>query len=201
MVVSPILVLAAALLGGQAEGPRLSAQSALVNKGELDFVLIKPMSSQFLVSTRYVTFSGLPAALVAAAYVLEAVRRLELRPSPFDLTAYVGLVLSGILSFYALWFMSVTLAVWAGRVNNIAFLIVPIMEMGRVPSDVFLGPFRVMFTFLIPIALVATIPSKALLGLLDPLTAVYAAGLTLALLVASSRFWSFSLRRYASASS
>jgi ABC-2 type transport system permease protein len=138
---------------------------------------------------------------VAAAYVLEAVRRLELRPSPFDLTAYVGLVLSGILSFYALWFMSVTLAVWAGRVNNIAFLIVPIMEMGRVPSDVFLGPFRVMFTFLIPIALVATIPSKALLGWLDPLTAVYAAGLTLALLVASSRFWSFSLRRYASASS
>jgi ABC-type uncharacterized transport system permease subunit len=51
-------------------------------------------------------------------------------------------VLSGILSFYGLWFMSVTLAVWAGRVNNIAFLIVPIMEMGRVPSDVFLGPFE-----------------------------------------------------------
>jgi hypothetical protein len=62
MMVSPILVLAAARLGGQAEGPRPSAQSALVNNGELDFVLIKPMSSQFLVSTRYVTFSELPAA-------------------------------------------------------------------------------------------------------------------------------------------
>jgi ABC-2 type transport system permease protein len=35
--------------------------SELVNKGELDFVLIKPMSSQFLVSTRYVTFNELPA--------------------------------------------------------------------------------------------------------------------------------------------
>lgn len=175
--------------------------SELVNRGDLDFVLLKPMSSQFLVSTRYVTFSELPATLVALVYVLEAVRRLGLRPGPFEIAVYLTLVLTAILCFYALWFMSVTLTLWIGRINNIAFLIMPIMDLGRVPSDVFAGLFRPLFTFVVPIALIATLPSKALLGLLDPRLALYAIALTAALLLLSNRFWHFSLRRYSSASS
>src|SRR5205814_3915012 len=38
--------------------------SEMVNKGELDFVLTRPISSQFLVSIRYVNFGDLPTAAV-----------------------------------------------------------------------------------------------------------------------------------------
>jgi ABC-2 type transport system permease protein len=175
--------------------------SELVNRGDLDFVLIKPISSQFLVSMRYVTFSELPSTLVAAAYLVEATRRLGLRPSPLDLAAYFLLIVAAILSFYSLWFMSVTLALWTGRINNIAFLVMPVMDLGRIPTDVYAGLFRPFFTFVIPIALIATLPTRALLGLLEPAMLAYALALTALLLAASNRFWRYSLSRYSSASS
>jgi ABC-2 type transport system permease protein len=172
-----------------------------VTRGDLDFVLIKPMSSQFLVSMRYVTFSELPATVVAMAYVLEGARRIGLQPGPLEVTTYLVLIVAAILSFYSLWFMSVTLSLWTGRINNIAYLIMPIMDLGRVPTDIFAGAFRSFFTFVVPIAMISTLPSKALLGLLDPVTACYAFVAAPLLLIASNRFWTHSLRKYSSASS
>ena len=175
--------------------------SELVNKGELDFVLTKPISSQFLVSVRYVDFTELPGVFVAIGTVLVGVRRLGLQPSPVDIALYLLLVACAIFSIYALWFMTVTLAIWTGRISNIGHLVPAIMSVARVPSDVFRGPLRLLVTFAIPIALVATLPSKALLGVLDPRMAPYQVGLTCALLWASHRFWGYSLQRYSSASS
>ena len=65
----------------------------------------------------------------------------------------------------------------------------------------FRGFARPLLTFAIPIALIATLPSKALLGMLEPWMAPFQVGLTGALLWASHRFWNYSLRRYSSASS
>lgn len=175
--------------------------SELVNKGELDFVLVKPLSSQFMVSTRYVTFNQLPAAIASAAYVGYGLNQIGQPPGPFEAVAYGILVVSAIVAFYALWFMSVTLSLWSGRINNIAFLIQPLMEMARVPADVFAGVFRPLFTFVIPIAMIATVPTKALLGLLDPVLAGYSLFVAFSLAALSNRWWHFSLRRYSSASS
>jgi viologen exporter family transport system permease protein len=179
----------------------MMALSRLVNRGDLDFVLIKPMSSQFLVSMRYVTFSELPATLVAVGYLLSGVQRLGLRPGPVELLVYLGLVASAVACFYALWFICVTSVLWTGRINNIAFVIMPIMDLGRVPTDVYGGLLRPFFTFVLPIALIATVPTRALLGLLDPVSAVSAPLLAGGLLLLANRFWHFSLRHYSSASS
>ena len=175
--------------------------SELVNKGELDFVLVKPISSQFLVSVRYVDFTELPGVLVAAGSILVGIQRVGLRPSPLDLALYLLLVVCALLSIYALWFMTVTFTIWAGRINNMGHLVPAITGLARVPSDVFRGPLRLLLTFAVPIALISTLPSRALLGVLEPWMAPYQVGLTGALLWASHRFWNYSLRRYSSASS
>jgi ABC-2 type transport system permease protein len=77
----------------------------------------------------------------------------------------------------------------------------PVMDLGRVPTDVYAGAIRVFFTFVLPIALVATLPSSALLGILAPETALYPLIVAPALLLVSNRFWTYSLRKYSSASS
>lgn len=181
--------------------PNMTKLSELVNRGDLDFVLMKPISSQFLVSTRYVDFRDLPGAVVGLAYVLIGIGRLGLRPGPAELGLYLLLVVCALLSVYALWFITVTFALWTGRINNIAFVIEPFMSLAQMPTDIFRGFLRPVFTYALPIALIATLPSKALLGVLEPWMAPYQVGLTVALLWASHRFWSYSLRRYSSASS
>jgi ABC-2 type transport system permease protein len=175
--------------------------SELVNRGELDFVLVKPMSSQFLVSARYVDFADLPSAIVGSGYVVYGALRLGLQPGPVEVGLYLSLIACATASIYALWFMTVTCTLWTGRINNVHSLMHPIIDLARVPSDVFRGFARPLLTFAVPIALIATIPSKALLGVLEPGMAPYQIGLTLALLWASHWFWNYSLRRYSSASS
>src|SRR3712207_2033120 len=77
--------------------------SELVNKGELDFVLTRPISSQFLVSIRYLDFGDLPTAVVGLVYVGLGVQRLGLQPGPVEVALYTLLLLCALASFYALW--------------------------------------------------------------------------------------------------
>jgi ABC-2 type transport system permease protein len=175
--------------------------SEMVNKGELDFVLIRPISSQFLVSIRYIDFGDLPTAVVGLGYVVIGLGRLGITPAPFEVATYVLLLVSALLSLYALWFMAVTLVLWTGRINNISAIMPPFIEMGRMPSDIYRGLAKPMLTYVLPIAAIATLPSKALLGVLEPSALPIQLALTVVLLWASSRFWHYSLRRYTSASS
>jgi ABC-2 type transport system permease protein len=175
--------------------------SELVNKGELDFVLTKPISSQFLVSVRYVDFTELAGVIAGIGLVLFGIGRVNLRPSPVDVGLYLLLVACAILSLYALWFMTVSFTIWTGRINNAAHLVPAIFSMARMPTDIFRGLVNLLLTFALPLALASTLPAEALLGTLEPWMAPYQVALTAALLWASHRFWNASLRRYSSASS
>ena len=175
--------------------------SELVNKGELDFVLTKPISSQFLVSIRYLDFGDLPTAVVGLFYVGLGVQRLGLQPGPVDVALWGLMLLCALASFYALWFMTVTLVLYTGRIENVAAVMDPVVRLARVPTDVFRGAAKPLLVYVIPVATISTLPAQALLGILDPTMAPYQVLLALGLLWASHRFWHFSLRRYTSASS
>lgn len=175
--------------------------SDLVNKGELDFVLIKPISSQFLVSIRYLDFGDLPTAFVGLAYVVLGVQRVGIRPGAAEIGLFVLMLLCSLVSLYAIWFMAVTLVLYTGRINNISAVMDPIVRLARFPTDVFRGVTRPLLVYVIPVAAISTLPSQALLGLLEPHLVPYQMGLALTLLWMSHRFWHFSLRRYTSASS
>ena len=173
----------------------------MVNKGELDFVLTRPISSQFLVSVRYIDFADLPTSVVGTCYVLIGISRLGLAPGPLDVAAYGVLLGCAFFSVYALWFMSVTLVLWTGRINNISSLMGPFIDMARQPSDVYRGLVKPLLTYGLPVAVIATLPVKALLGAVDPAMIAYQLGLAAVLLWLSHAFWHYSLRRYTSASS
>ena len=175
--------------------------SELVNRGELDFVLTRPISSQFLVSIRYVDFGDLPTAVVGVVYLVIGIGRLALTPGPVEIGGYALLIGCALLSLYAIWFMAVTLVLWTGRINNIAAVVEPFMGLARMPSDVYRGLVRPIMTYALPIAVIATLPSKALLGVLEPGMLLYQVGLATVLIWASHRFWHYSLRKYTSASS
>ncbi|MFN8523979.1 MAG: ABC-2 family transporter protein [Chloroflexota bacterium] len=173
----------------------------LVNQGELDFILIRPISSQFLVSCRRVDYTDVPGAFVGAAYVLGGIARLGVRPDLEQIAGYVGLIAIALVTVYSGWFLTTTLVLYAGRINNIAFLFLPITDLGRMPTDVFKGVLRGIFTFLLPVAIIGTVPASVLLGTMSAEVLLVHGAIAVALLVLSSRFWTYSLRRYTSASS
>lgn len=175
--------------------------SRLINRGELDFVLTRPLDSQFIVSTRYVSFRSLSSVLLGLVVVVVGAGRAGVTVTPAALALYGVLVLAGLVITYALWFMSVTLIVFSGRINNIAALMHALFEVGRVPMEVYGPLLRAVLTLVLPFAFLAAVPAQGLLGLLDWPLALYGIAAAALFLTASHLFWRFALRRYASASS
>ena len=170
-----------------------------INQGELDIYLTKPVNSQFLISTRFVSLSLLPSlatGLILLKYGFAANNINGLR----ILVIPVGL-LAAILISYSLWFISVTTAFWFNRLRNIGEVFGQASDIARYPTGIFSPVLRFIFTFVLPFGLIGFVPAEVILGraglvkMLLPLTA------GIVLLYLSHRFWNFSLKRYSSASS
>jgi ABC-2 type transport system permease protein len=174
---------------------------ALVNTGRLDLFLTKPVSSQFMVSLRRFSFSFLFSSLVMAGLVIYLVRTYFWPVAAVNLLVFGAVFLSGVVITYSLWFMTLLPVFWWGRADNIQHLFHPVYQLARIPIDITGKILRPLFTFVIPLAFVATVPVQSLIGNLSPWLAVYGVAAAAFLLWLSHRLWHFALRHYTSASS
>ncbi|MCS7208814.1 MAG: ABC-2 family transporter protein [Fimbriimonadales bacterium] len=179
----------------------LSELPTMVRQGTLDFVLFKPVDSQFWLSLRRINLDQLGSLVVALLLGAYALLQLDYLPSLLNLTLYVGMVLTGVLIFYSFHFMMMTLSIWLVRVENLWVLSDVFAQIGRFPTDVFETALRRLFTYVLPIAFLATIPAKALLGKASAGFLWFAVAWALVFFAASRAFWKFALRSYTSASS
>jgi ABC-2 type transport system permease protein len=192
------------LLKGVLEGainPSLLTVIDHVRKGTLDFILLKPLDAQFLVSTArfdpWRLFDGF-GALAIFGYAFTKLGRF---PGPLDLATAAVLLVAATLVLYSIWILVISSAFVAVRVDNLSYLIGSIFDAARWPISVFKGTLRFVFTFVFPLALMTSYPAMALLGRLDVGTAALALGGAMAFAVASRRVWRASIRHYTSASS
>jgi len=97
--------------------------------------------------------------------------------------------------------LAMTLSFWLVRVDNLSALVDTILYMARFPTDIFRGVMQRILTFVIPLAFIATIPSKAMLGRMEWWLLPVGVGLASLFLVSAILFWRFATRHYSSASS
>jgi ABC-2 type transport system permease protein len=179
----------------------LSELPTLVRQGTLDFVLFKPVDSQFWLSLRRINLDQLGSLVVAVLLGIYALSRLEYTPSLLNVALYFGMVLTGVLIFYSFHFMMMTLSIWLVRVENLWVLSEVFAQIGRFPTDVFDRVLRRVFTYVLPVAFLATIPTQALLGKASAGFLWFAAAWAIGFFVMGRVFWKFALRSYTSASS
>ena len=179
--------------------PNLNQIVRHVQEGTLDFVLLKPISSQFWLSTRTVSPWGLPDLIFGCIMIGYAGWQLNITWDAYLL----GIIplLFGFLNLYSLWFMLGATSIWFVKIYNVTEVLRGLLEAGRFPTVAYPAAYRVFFTFVIPVAFLTTVPAEALLSRSEFGWIGMSAGLAIALLVASRFFWRFALRFYTSASS
>lgn len=74
------------------------------------------------------------------------------------------------------------------------------MKLGRYPLDIFEGFWKVVFTYFLPLVLIAQVPSQALVKTLSPGFLLFAFGVTGVLLMFALNFWKVGLKNYLSPS-
>jgi ABC-2 type transport system permease protein len=172
-----------------------------VRKGTLDFVLIKPADAQLLVSLSKLEPWRVIDLLGAGAIFAYAFRQLGHAPSLAQVALAAVMLCSAALVLYSIAILVVSIAFVAVRVDNLLYLFQSVFDVARWPSSVFRGALSLVFTFVLPLALMTTYPALALLGKLTPHTLWGALAGSLAFATVARAIWIASIRRYTSASS
>jgi ABC-2 type transport system permease protein len=172
-----------------------------IRKGTLDFVLLKPADAQFLVSTAKFEPWRAIDLLSSLAIFGVAFGALHRAPAPAHVLAALVLLVGAAVVLYSLSILVVSAAFYVVRIDNLSFLFQSVFEAARWPASVFHGFWSVVFTFIIPLALMTTYPALALLGRLDARTAALVLLGAAAFGGVARWVWLRSIARYTSASS
>ena len=179
--------------------PNLNKIVRQVEEGTLDFVLLKPISSQFWLSTRTLSPWGIPDLLFGLILIGYAGYQLQL--TPWSYLFSLPTLIFGFISLYSLWFMLGATSIWFVKIYNVTEVLRGLLEAGRFPIVAYPVAYRAFFTFVIPVAFLTTVPAQTLLGRGNFTWVAGSALLAILLLQVSRWFWGFALRFYTSASS
>lgn len=175
----------------------------LVRTGRLDLLLLLPVDSQFAVSTRRFGMDNIVNAVIGVVIVGFSLWKLGIVPQPHQTALFLGALVLGIGIHYAILFTLATLSFWIVRAQGLIYGYFNVFNIARYPDVVFRGAFKFIFSWLIPVIIVANIPARILArGFDSPWPGILHLSAATALVVGASRaFWFFALRRYSSASS
>jgi len=192
------------LFTGVMEGvlrPNVTQIVEQIRLGTMDFLLTKPVSSQFLASMRYVRVWHLVDVAVGVGICGYALYRLQVQVSVWQAVLFLLLLCSATVLLYSLWLLMVTTAFWFVRIDNITHLFSAVFDAGRFPVTIYPGWVQGVLLFVVPVGFITTVPAAAALGRLSLGYAALSFAMAAVMFVVSYFFWRFAVRHYSSASS
>ena len=181
--------------------PNLQQLTEHIQKGTLDFVLLKPANGQFLATITSCNLMRLFDVAIGFGLVGAGLYQLGRVPSLMEIAAFAVMLPAGMVIVYSIWLLSASLAFWFVRIDNFGEIFYAFYETGRFPVTVYRPWLRLILTYVVPIAFLTTFPAATLLGKVSPYLVAGSVGIAALLFVASHRFWNYAVRFYSSASS
>jgi ABC-2 type transport system permease protein len=180
--------------------PNLNKIGESIRLGTMDFTLLKPIDSQFLVSTRNINVFRLSDVCIGLGVITWAAWGM---PGVTLGGGAAGAALLGaaLMLVYSIWFLLTTTAFWFVKVENITELFNGLFRAGQFPVSSFPGWVRLVFTAVVPVAFITTVPAEAIIGRLSAVNAGVSSIIALAALAFSRWMWARAIGSYTSASS
>ncbi len=184
-------------------GPSLEALAGMdgdVWSGRLDFVLLRPVDTQFLASFRKWRIFSLFDLALGLGTLGVAVSRLGQTLSAARIAGFVIALAAAVAILYAILLAFTALVFWSPGVL-FTWVFDGVFQMARYPLGLYPGWLRLLLTWVIPVGIITTVPAGMLSGASSPGALAGMVGLAVVLVGAASLLFRFGTRRYASASS
>jgi len=175
----------------------------LVRTGRMDFMLLLPIDTQFVVSLKQFGMDNVVNAFVGAGFVLFSLWKLAVVPTAAQLLLYAVAVCCGILIHYGIMLTFAASSFWMVRSQGLIYGYYSLFNIGRYPDTIYRGAFKLVFSWMIPVIIVANIPTRLLIHAAEnpwPIMFQLVAA-TLFIIGATRLMWNSALRHYSSASS
>ncbi len=175
--------------------------SNAITKGDIDYVLTRPIDSQFFVTFRYINASEISGVILGAAILLYGISLHKILLTPGLILIIMLGAFFGFVAYYSLMLIVVTISFYATRLNALPEIHDFISQTIRYPSDIFSRGQLFLEILIFPIVIITTLPARIVLGKLPPVYILIEIILSTAIALGARWFWKISIRKYSSASS
>lgn len=179
----------------------LSGLSHYINRGDLDYLLIKPVNSLFILSFRYINIGHITSALTALPLLFSSLRQLNCSVSASVLGMYLLSLLVSVVMGYSTLLIFMSLSLLFINIGGVYSLITTVIDFGKYPSQIFRGGLGVFFTVFFPIRLFSELSKEILIGQAGAARLSQGAGYMAVFLLASVLLFRWSIRQYRSSGS
>lgn len=173
----------------------------LINRGDFDYFLVKPISSQFLASINRMDIEDSARSFVGLAVILTGLIRAQHLPTIGEIVGFIIALVCSLAILYSLQLMLKTISfksVQGWGSNNIFYRL---QDTTQFPLTIYRGAVRLFFTLIIPIYFVTTVPAQLLLGKVTSAWIGWALVAAIGSLWITHLVWNRMIKTYSSASS
>lgn len=171
-----------------------------INRGDLDYYLVRPVSSLFFLSMREVAANSCLNLILAAGLVTWSL----IHHGGFGwdrILIYLAFLCLGAFIHYLIRVIFITPVFWLHSNRGLDEVAWTLNRLSEKPHQIYPGAMRWVLVTVLPLAMTASYPAHVLFDGLRPAVLLHVLGVTAALFVFVIWFWNRGLRAYSSASS
>jgi len=181
--------------------PNTEKFNAGMRDGSLDYTLLQPANSLFLISFSRIVVWRVWDLVLAVILIVVGINMSGGGATPLHLLSFLLLVTSGGAIIYSLWIVMMAFTFWFVKFDNNVTILQALLDAGRFPVTVYPPWLRLIVTFVVPVAVATTVPLQALRGDLAWWQILLFLGVGVASMLVAARVWKAGVRRYSGASS
>jgi viologen exporter family transport system permease protein len=172
-----------------------------IRDGSMDYTLLQPINSMFLVTFSRITIWRAWDLILAAILIAVGINMSGATTTLLNILTFILLTISGGIIIYSLWIVLIALTFWFTKFDNNVTILQALLDAGRYPVTVYPVWLRILVTFVIPIAVATTVPLQGLRGDLTLSRVLMFVAIGIVSFLIASQVWRRGLKQYSGASS
>jgi len=174
---------------------------AFINRGDLDYYLVRPVSSLFFLSLRDFAFNSFINLIMASGIFAWALHQYPEPISAGRVLMLIALILNGACLYHFLHMVTLIPAFWTHSARGMENIFHSLNKSMERPDRIYRGKARWVFTVFLPFSVIASFPARLFLEAFDWATFVHLVAVTIGFFLFLVFLWRAGLRAYSSASS
>lgn len=171
-----------------------------IRRGDLDLLLVKPVSSQFMLSFQKVSVAYIGNLLFSIGWLIWSVLQIP-SVKPYSIFWLVITVPMSVTIIYCIRFITAATALFFTKADAINYIWYQLYRLGTRPDSFYPVILRYFVLLVLPIAFLASVPAQLILGKTNAFMVIGGYLLAIVFLKLTNWFWNRGLRVYGSASS
>ena len=172
-----------------------------IRKGNFDFIINKPLDSQFFSSVQKFTFSVSLCFVIMLIFLGYILQQLNWQFNWLQIIITLYLFCCSVIIVYACLNLIACLSFWFIRAEALTQVWFETYNISEYPRQIYHGWLKFIFCYILPFLLFFNLPAEAIQGIYHWPELLFISIFTLAITIFNRWFWNLSIKHYSSASS